>query len=131
MNKMKLFILVFTNMLIFNKFNAVVDDTHWFNIVNYISKNTEGNNRNEFEAAKQAFLNIKEDVDANSAARLISRKWKSNFPEADFNVLKALKRYPNMTAADVKAAGEKLFKDHEGFINGAGEGQLNMNCRIP
>ena len=108
-----------------------MNDTHWFNIVNYISKNSEKNNRNEFEAAKQAYLNIKDDGNADDAVRLISRKWKANFPEADANALKALKRYPNMTAADVKAAGEKLFKDHEGFINGTGEGQLNMGCRIP
>mgnify|MGYP000161822195 CR=1 FL=1 len=128
MQKMILFIIILINTM---SINAILEDPHWFDIVNYITENSEKNNRNEFEAAKQAFLNIKVDDTANRASRLISRKWKANFPEADANALKALKRYPNMTAADVKAAGEKLFKDHEGFINGTGEGQLNMGCRIP
>ena len=130
MKKMFLFI-IFVNFFTFRCSEAAVEAKHWTSIVRYIIDNAENDNRNEFEAAKQAFLNIKEDVNANSVARLISRKWKANFPEADVNTLKALVRYPNMTAADVKAAGEKLFKDHEGFINGTGEGQLNMGCRIP
>ena len=122
---------IFINLVMFNNINSILEDDHWVDIINYIIGKSEGNNKNEFESAKQAFLNIKEDAKANSISRLISRKWKANFPEADANALKALKRYPNMTAADVKAAGEKLFKDHEGFINGSGEGQLNMGCRIP
>ncbi|CDK30633.1 hypothetical protein [Candidatus Babela massiliensis] len=130
MKKIFLFI-IFLNFFTFRCSEAAIEAKHWTSIVRYIISNAENNNRNEFELAKQAFLNIREDGPAEDVARLISRKWKTNFPEADAKTLKSLKRYPNMTAADVKAAGEKLFRDHEGFINGAGEGQLNMNCRIP
>ncbi len=125
----KIFIILLS-IVTFNLM-SVLEDDHWVDIVRYIDSESESSNRNEFEAAKQAYLNIKANNRAKDAARIISRKWKSNFPEADVNALNALVRYPNMTAADVKAAGEKLFKDHEGFINGVGEGQLNMNCRIP
>ncbi len=130
MIKSFLFIII-ASVLMFNFIGSKVEDNHWSEIIVYLATHGEANNKNEFEAAKQAFLNIQDDIISNNASRAISRKWSNVFPEAKLNVLKALVRYPNMTAADVKAAGEKLFKDHEGFINGAGEGQLNMNCRIP
>ena len=54
MKKMILFIIILLNTM---SINAILEDPHWFDIVNYITENSEKNNRNEFEAAKQAYLN--------------------------------------------------------------------------
>ena len=80
-----------------------LQDSRWASIAIDIAQEGDAEDRGEFEAAKQALLNIKANVPAKKAAQAIAGRWEASTNaeiknEASTSALLALKRYPNMDA---------------------------------
>ncbi|CAF1635791.1 unnamed protein product, partial [Didymodactylos carnosus] len=96
---------------------AGLSNTHWKAIAIAIADDGDDNNRGEFEAAKQAFLNIKLDKPAEDAAAAIQSKWGTQFGKEatvgskdDQGTLMSLPRYPKMTEKEVHNATVDLIE---------------------
>jgi len=98
---------------------------HWEAIATDIARDGDDADRGEFEAARQAFLNIKLPVNAQRAAKKIEDKWKNNpefGSEAKTEALLALPRYPNMDAKQIHNAAVDLIEkpNIKGFLASEG-----------
>lgn len=98
--------VIFHGLTIFGK----LAHQHWEAITKDIATIGDEDNKGEFEAAKQAFLNIALPANRERAAQEIADKWAKNFPaEASKDKLIALKPYPRMDDDDVMKATVDLF----------------------
>lgn len=110
----KLILLLYFTSNISILFGAL-QPAHWLSIVEDIARDGDENSKGEFEAAKQAFLNIKLQSDAQKGATAINNKWvkSSNNDiknEAAVNALMSLPRYPTMDTNTVKVETRKLLR---------------------
>lgn len=99
---------------------AGLTSTHWKTIVRDIARDGDAKDRNEFEAARQAFLHIKDETDAKIAAQDIQKKWKATFgtdatvgSKTRRGTLMSLTRYPLMTKEQAKKATLELLKQRD------------------
>lgn len=101
----------------------------WKTITIDIARDGDANNRGEFEAAKQAFLNISLKGNAKEAADWIEKTWKADFGlEATAGdkdnpapgTLMSLPRYPNMDKNQIHNSAVDLFEKTEiaNFLHG-------------
>lgn len=109
--------LILYSILLFGSLRAEMGDEQWKILGTYIATNGEQGNDKDFEAAKQALLNIRDAGLARSAAAAIMRKWPNKVGADRTAWFNSLVRYPNMDKNQVKAAGRKLFNDKKNFIN--------------
>lgn len=112
------------SFIIFSFLNADMVGQDWYKLGSYIVAQGNNQNKQDFEAAKQMLLYIKDNNQALILANSISKKWSAFTTRAD---LTRLTRYPVMNVNDVEKAGKELFQKHRDFINNT----LKMNCNIP
>lgn len=114
MNKISLYIIIvlLTTPTVNIIFGASLKPTHWKAIALDITDAGDSNDRGEFEAAKQAFLNISAQAAADDVAEKIAAKWEASIgKEASEAELLSLKRYPQMkTPEAIQEATVELFK---------------------
>ncbi|CAF1656824.1 unnamed protein product [Didymodactylos carnosus] len=98
--------------------SAALMSHHWRAIAQDIARDGDPQDYEEFEAAKQAFLHIKEESEARIAALAIEKKWKSHFGQeatvgsiAQKGTLMSMIRYPLMNKAQAKEATLHLPQD--------------------
>lgn len=106
-----------------NAFSKALGDEAWDKIVRDFVRDADANDRGEFEAAKQAFLNIGDDLMAEDAAGEIQTHWKAAFGieatagnpnRSEPGTLLSLKRYPEMKkeSAILQATIDLFKKDN-------------------
>lgn len=112
------FLLIILMMVSLN-ISAALQDVHWLAITRDISQESDSKNKQEFEAAKQAFLHIKDEEVAKEAASYIEEKWKEAFgneatvgSKTRTNSLMSLIRYPLMTKEQAKIAVQQILRDN-------------------
>jgi len=98
--------------------SAALNSTHWKVIVRDIARDGDAQDRQEFEAARQAFLHIKDENEAQAAAQYIEQKWKPHFgidatvgDKTQIGSLMSLIRYPLMTKEQAKIATIQILKN--------------------
>lgn len=108
------FITTNFNLMIFSALNS----NHWRIIAKDIARDGDPKDRNEFEAARQAFLHIKDESEAKSAALDIQKTWRSSFgilarvgSKTQKGTLMSLTRYPLMDRGQAKKATLELFNN--------------------
>jgi len=117
---MKKIMFIFLIVANFNLLIAGLNSKHWRIITRDIARDGDPKSYQEFEAAKQAFLHIEDEIDAKLAAQNIENTWKATFgTEATagsplyLGSLMSLTRYPFMTKEDAKQAVTKLLKTRD------------------
>lgn len=115
LNKLMFIILVILGL----NTSAGLNSTHWKVITRDIARDGDSKDRQEFEAARQAFLHIKDEEDAKVAALYIEQKWKRTFgldatvgSTGQKGSLMNLIRYPLMTKEQAKIATRQILKNN-------------------
>jgi len=117
---MKNCILIFLIVANVNLLVAGLNSTHWRIITIDIARDGDPKDSAEFEAARQAFLHIKDEPEAKLAAQTIQNKWKATFgteatagSKSYQGSLLSLTRYPLMDKEQAKQAAIKLLETRD------------------
>ena len=118
----------------FTLFGAL-NSSHWKAIAKDIARDGDALSLTEFEAAKEAFLHIKDEAAALEAAQVIQNKWKSTFgivasvgSKQKESTLMSLIRYPLMTRKQAFEATKKLL-NHKKVAQFLEEQDIDLSIR--